>query len=566
MTTGTGSTPPRIRRPRGVGGLVRLVVATLSAICAIALPGSGAAHAAQPGYLDGVVPVTSSAGFTHPGVFLDLPMLEAVREKVAVGAEPQASVYAYLTGPAQRSLIELQIQWGPYSDAVDPSQPCDPRSTHGCIMDAGYRGAGRTKTDLAKRSMSAEINSAYANALLYYYSGGEEVYAQNAIRTLNGYGRTLRGFTSTADNGYAGDLFAAWMSETLVRAAEIIRYTYTPSAGATAFDVDAFESMLRVAFVPRLIDGTAHVNNWRTSAAEGLLNIGVFLDDRGLYDTALSLWREVTPAYIYLSSDGPRPASLLKGTDAERDCSWIHNFSDSCKTSPKTAPGLVYQNGQDQEICRDMWHAAAGVGGIVNAAETARIQGDDLYAEQQTRIMTGLSYMLELSQRVGTEGYPADFCAGAGAYVGAGHSGNPFPTSWNSTGPLSVVVADNHYATRRGLTFPAVGIPGYPDPAAGADPVAEFIAAHRDGPTDVWGFVTAWQVLTHYGVGDGVTAPGTGAAPAPTGSGSGAPDGEVPAPRWPPVGLVVGGATLLAVLLLGLGLVLAVVRRRRTGG
>ncbi len=508
-------------------------------------------------YMDGIRPVTSAAGFTHPGVFLGLPQLESVRRKIAAGVDPQASIYAWLTGPAGRSIIDREPDWSVYSDADDLSQPCDPTSAQGCVMDAGYKRApqDREHTDLAKQNMSVQINSAYTNALLYYYSGGDETYAENAVRMLNAYGHSFRGFTATRANGYAGELFAAWMAETLVRAAEIIRYTYQPGAGQTAFDVDAFESMLRTAFVPRLQNGTTRINNWRTSATEGLMNIGVFLDDRDLYEKGLALWREVTPTYIYLASDGARPASLLKGSDAQRDCSWVHDFSDHCTTNPKTLPGLVYQNGQNEETCRDMWHSAAGVGGIINAAETAALQGDDLYGEQRARIMTGLSYMLQLSQGMSTYGYPDDFCAGAGKHRTDEPSGDSFPTTWDATNPLSVVVAYNHYVTQEGRSFATVRIPGWSDSYPNTDPVTAYIALNRSGPTDVRGYVTAWQVLTHTGVGAGVapdSAPQTLPTPTPT------PTGLSPADTGPALAL-----PLLAAVLAVLAAVVGLLTRRR---
>ncbi|GAA1636407.1 alginate lyase family protein [Microbacterium flavum] len=511
-------------------GLWAGLVAGVAAVgVVVVILGSGliaGGSAGRAAYLDGDQPTISAAGFTHPGVFLGLPQLEAVRRRIAAGEEPQASIYSELTGPSGASLVNRRPVWSVYADAHDLSAPCAPESPQGCVMDAGYvtTPGGRQHTDAAKENMSTQIDSAYLNALLYYYSGGKEVYAQNAIRMLNAYGHSFRGFTSTPANNHSGDLFAGWMAETLVRAAEIIRYTYTPSSGSTAFDVSAFESMLRTAFVPRLENGGPDVNNWRTSATDGLMNVAVFLDDRGLYDQALSLWRDVTPSYIYLASDGPRPASLMGGSAADLDCRWAHDYSAHCTSNPKTAPGMTYQNGQNMEICRDMWHSSAGVGGIVNAAETASLQGDDLYGEQRTRIMTGISYMLQLSQSISASGYPHDFCAGAAKYHGEDPAGNAFPTQWDATAPLSAVVAYNHYATQDGLAFPTVSIPGWSDTYPGGDPVAAYIAAHRSGPTDVEGYVTAWQVLTHADVGSGI-----GPTP-PTGDGSPGPTPATPSP------------------------------------
>lgn len=497
-----GADSPWIRQPANI--VVVLIVLLFGSTIAVCVPRE--AHAASTTYLGGIEPVVSSAGFTHPGVFIGLPQLEAGRQRIADHDSPQADIYRWLAGTTNASLVERRPQWEVYSDARDLSRACDPESSHGCVLDVGHGGAdGRTRTDDAKKNISTQINSTYANALLFYYSGGEERYAQNAVRMLNAYGETFRGFTSTKENRYVGSLLAAWMAETLVRAAEIIRYTYVPSAGQEAFDVGAFESMLREAFVPLLKSGTPNANNWRTSAIDGLMNVAVFLDDRALYDRSVAMWRDMTPSYIYLSSDGAHPKTVMKGSDASVDCAWINGFSRACSADPPRSPGLFYQNGQSQEICRDMWHASAGMGGIINAAETASLQGEDLYGEERERIMTGLSYIVQLSENVDSHGPPADFCADAACSGLVSASGNAFPTTWSASDPLPVVVAYNHYATINGLSFAEIGIPGYSTSYAHGDPVARFIRTHRSGPTDARTFVTAWQVLTHSGVGNGVT-------------------------------------------------------------
>src|SRR5690606_15863865 len=84
-----------------------------------------------------------------------------------------------------------------------------------------------------------------------------------------------------------------------------------------------------------------------------------------------------------------------------------------CRSSPVKDTGIRFQNGQAQESCRDLGHTAMGLGGIINTAETAWIQGDDLYGEEQERIITGTLYHVQIAQNHGTRGWPAGFCAGA---------------------------------------------------------------------------------------------------------------------------------------------------------
>ena len=51
-----------------------------------------------------------------------------------------------------------------------------------------------------------------------------------------------------------------------------------------------------------------------------------------------------------------------------------------------------------QETCRDLSHPIIGLESIVNAAETARIQGVDLYGEQKQRIAAAYEYAGRLRQ------------------------------------------------------------------------------------------------------------------------------------------------------------------------
>lgn len=512
-------------------------------------------EAAASPYLNGVKPVVSSAGFTHPGVFIDLPTLESVRQKIKNNEEPQASIFRYITNnDTQVALSDLKPDWSLYSDrndivrkldagtlknvtkdcpvgttTVNPPgcvKRCVSSSPQGCMLNCGWQrsnnaAADREKTDACKINLSSQINSAYTNALLYYYTG-KQAYGEKAVETLNAYGKTFKGFVSTADNKYVGILFSGWTTQTLIRAAEIIRYTYKPATGKPAFDVATFTTMLKTAFEPNMhssaLDKKPALYNWRTSAIEGLLNIAVFTDDRTLYNQVVRLWRGQVTSLIYLKSDGTRPAAMPASTLAtdliprsavERDCSWIVNRSSKCQTSTKTSPGLVYQEGQSAEICRDLWHATALLGGLINVAETARIQKTDLYGEQRVRLQRAISYTLQLQQSVsksislsktGTPTYPTNFCAGSATY------NTLWIEDYKRITPLSDVVAYNHYTTRNNLKFPTVAIPGYTDTYPNGDPVRTYIENNQaNKKSDTRGFITSWQTLTHYGVGKGVT-------------------------------------------------------------
>jgi hypothetical protein len=113
---------------------------------------------------------------------------------------------------------------------------------------------------------------------------------------------------------------------------------------------------------------------------DALMGIAVFLDDRASFDKAVALWRGRVPAYIYLRSDGPTP--LSPPTERKTGASLI-NYWYGQKT---------FVDGVAQETCRDFGHTAMGFNAAFHAAETARIQGVDLWGEQKTRFAAGLEF------------------------------------------------------------------------------------------------------------------------------------------------------------------------------
>src|SRR5580658_9543387 len=171
---------------------------------------------------------------------------------------------------------------------------------------------------------------------------------------------------------------AGWAGEQWPRAAEIIRYTYN---GWRATDVARFQKMLATQYMPDMVNGSGENGNKELSMSEALINIGVFNDDRATFDRGVKMWRGRTPAYIYLSTDGPTP---LKAPGCDEMPIW----GNKGLTTP-------FVDGLLQESVRDSGHANLALSAMVNAAETARQQGVDLYAEQARRIMAALEFQAQ---------------------------------------------------------------------------------------------------------------------------------------------------------------------------
>ena len=288
------------------------------------------------------------AGFVHPGVLINRKQLDEIKRRVAAGIEPQKSAFEKLKAST----------WG----ALDYSP--HPRETVEC--------GSFSNPDLGCKAEQADSQAAYAQALLWYITGNS-AYAENAIKIMNAWSSTLTGGHTNAN----GPVQASWGGDVFPRAAEIIRYTYKRWPNA---EIARFQNMLTTQYLPSLIHGTCENGNKELTMSEALINIGVFNDNRAAFDLGLKMWRGRAPAYIYLKTDGPKPVEPPGCGPAL----WGNKGF-----TPEFVDGLL------QESARDSGHANLALAGMVDAAETARQQGVDLYAEQGNRIMAALEFQAQ---------------------------------------------------------------------------------------------------------------------------------------------------------------------------
>ncbi len=160
-------------------------------------------------------------------------------------------------------------------------------------------------------------------------------------------------------------------------AAEIMRGTYGDWSDS---DIAKFQNMLRVQYLPSIIHGDCENGNKELAMCEALVNIGVILEDRAVFDLGLKMWRGRTPAYIYLKSDGPKPIE-----------------PPGCGPAIWSNKGLMPElvDGILQETARDAHHPWLAFSSMANAAETARQQGVDLYGEEGKRMMAALEFQAQ---------------------------------------------------------------------------------------------------------------------------------------------------------------------------
>lgn len=258
------------------------------------------------------------------------------------------------------------------------------------LADKNYMPSARPIVDCGAYSnpdngCSEEIRdaqAAYLQALLWSYTE-DNAYAETVRRILNAWAATLE--THQGDNRR---LQASWAAQLFTRAAEILKYSY---ANWTQLEKDAVTRMFRNKYLPivrEMFDvnnGNDHKNNsnWQASAIEAMVNISIFNKDPTVFWEGIGRWIFLVQGYIYISADGGRP----------RDVPWYSRTETEVRE--KWTNPTRYVDGMPMELCRDIPHSGYGLSAIINVAETARIQGLDLYALHRDRItkaMEKISY------------------------------------------------------------------------------------------------------------------------------------------------------------------------------
>jgi hypothetical protein len=234
---------------------------------------------------------------------------------------------------------------------------------------------------------------------------GEKPHADKAIEILNACATTLKSI-----GGHDAKLLVGMVGINFVNAAEIVRHT---DAAWSDSDQKRFEHLLTDVLYPIIKDFYPTANgNWDAAMIQTMLAMGVFLDDREMFQRAVD---------YYL--DG-------QGNGAIRN--YINEF------------------GECQESGRDQGHTQMGLGYLGCAAEIAWKQGVDLYGVFDNRLALGYEYTAKynLGHDVAYEPYRSH----AGRYN--------YPTiSEKSRGRFSSIYERvyHHYSNRMGLEMPFSG-------------------------------------------------------------------------------------------------------------
>nr|WP_240895178.1 alginate lyase family protein [Kineococcus siccus] len=268
-----------------------------------------------------------------------------------------------------------------------------------------------------------DAQAAYTHALLWYFTG-DKAHAEKSKQILNAWSAVLKDHRFDTKVYKNGLLQAGWAGQTFTKAAELLRYS---GAGWSTAEVSRFETMLRTAFLPRVRNGWTWMSaNWQLTMAEATMNIGVFTNDRAVYDDGVGDWRNHVKGSFYLASDGPKP--YFPTSTIMKDSNYLQYWASPTK----------FVSGLGAETCRDASHLAMGLAAALNGAETARTQGLDLYGEQRERLVTAMEFNARFINDPAAGGWvcPKPFTLGGSAYT----------LTWG--------IGYNHYARRLGTAMP----------------------------------------------------------------------------------------------------------------
>jgi hypothetical protein len=195
--------------------------------------------------------------------------------------------------------------------------------------------------------------------------------------------------------------------------------------------------MLTGVTLPLITRGSGCNGNWELSMIDAMIGIAVFTDDTALFEHAAAFWRQRIPAYFYVSGDGPHPVKVPRGgqlwnSSGRGSGSW---YGQSVFNA--TVDGIC------QETCRDLGHTQFGLASALYTAETAMLQGVDLYGESQERLTSAMEFHAQLLVAGGapnsTWEAPGYVCNGSGVHI------EMMPT---------FEVGFNGFARRRNLSLP----------------------------------------------------------------------------------------------------------------
>jgi hypothetical protein len=313
--------------------------------------------------------------FVHPGLLQSREDLERMKMAVAAKSEPVFSGYEIFRASAQ-SQSDYKMR-GPLATV------------------------GRNPT-VGQGVYDSDANAAYQCAVMWCITG-DIAYANKSEEIINAWSATLKAIT-----GRDAVLMAGLGPFKMVNAAEILRYT---DAGWSQAEIQQTEKHFREVIYPVIRDFAPFANgNWDTAAIKTMMAIGVFCNDRAMFERALNY-------YVDGAGDG------------------------------RLTHYIINETGQCQESGRDQQHTQLGLAHLGDCSEIAWHQGLDLYGYDDKRLLKGFEYTAKYNS--GEDVPFAETLDRTGKY-------HHTMISTNGRGHFRAVFEEayNHYANRMGIPAP----------------------------------------------------------------------------------------------------------------
>lgn len=390
----------------------------------------------------GGVPVP--VGFVHPGVVYSQAQINTVKNELTAGNATRTARYNNMVASTAESGANTGKAFSALNWVPTP------------ISVVGRGSSGDPSQ--GDKDLQNDATAALVMALMWVYKA-DRARASKASEILNAWSSTITEILYSVTPDWSdGKLLAGWVGTRFARAAELLRYSgYVPASGEVACNFVAVENMFKNVFAPKLTIGHSGGGaNWLASFCDSLIQMGVFCNDSNLYSAGIDMWRGTTPAMIYLSTDVNRWPTLAAAkmphspvnTQYDRSTTTVASMTTYWSSPNVAAP---WPSGLEGETGRDFHHMAMGFAAMGNGAETAWHQGDDLWGEQQSRIIAGCELNTKFIYEVVING-------------NTGVSPAPKPPGWPfSQAPKYYMTSFqratwemiyNHYAGRKLLSLP----------------------------------------------------------------------------------------------------------------
>lgn len=284
---------------------------------------SGASGLLVPGTARAAQDDAGLRAFAHPGLLHSADDLARMKAAVAAKQSPVYDGYLALAAHARSS------------------------SSYTVQNTGQITSWGRGPSTFMNQAV-ADSAAAYQNALIWSVTG-DRAHADKARDILNAWSASL-----TAITGADGPLGAGLQAFKFVNAAELLRHS--DYGGWDAVDIARCERSFLTVWYPAVSGYTLYANgNWDLTSMQTILAIGVFCEERRLFEDALRF-----------AAAGAGNGSVL------------HR--------------IVTDVGQGQESGRDQGHEQLAVGLLGDAAQVVWNQGVDLWGFDDNRILANAEY------------------------------------------------------------------------------------------------------------------------------------------------------------------------------